>query len=107
MYQYTKRIRLVEDYFAAASIIDISNHARQSGLALETAWATQRWDYRVISTILGIIETDAFHMWQHFHPQGKDYSNADFTEEVTICSLLKNFPKHKLYINMTTNHLVH
>ena len=36
----------------------------------------------MILTILGIIETDAFHMWQHFHPQGKDDSHADFTEEV-------------------------
>ena len=30
----------MEDYFTAASIIDISNHCRQSGLALETAWNT-------------------------------------------------------------------
>ena len=57
VYQYTKRTKLVEDYFSAASIIDISNHCRQAGLALETAWSTQRWDHRVISTILGIIET--------------------------------------------------
>ena len=89
VYQYTKRTRLVHDYFAAASVIDISNHARQSGLALETAWVTQHWDHRVISTILGII---AFHMWQHFHPQGKDYSHADFTEEVAYRLLTSEEP---------------
>ncbi|KAL5475048.1 hypothetical protein EMCRGX_G027096 [Ephydatia muelleri] len=89
VYQYTKRTRLVYDYFAAASVIDISNHARQSGLALETAWVTQHWDHRVISTILGII---AFHMWQHFHPQGKDYSHADFTEEVAYRLLTSEEP---------------
>ena len=92
MYQYIKRARLVEDYFAAASIIDISNHARQSGLALETAWATHQWDHTVISTILGIIETDAFHMWHHFHPKGKDCSNADFTEEVAYHLLTSEKP---------------
>ena len=54
--------------------------------------ATQQWDHRVISTILGIIETDAFHMWQHFHPQGKDYSHADFTEEVAYHLLTSEEP---------------
>ena len=46
-------------------------------------------DHRVISTILGII---AFHMWQHFHPQGKDYSHADFTEEVAYRLLTSEEP---------------
>ena len=75
----------------------------------------------MISTILGII---AFHMWQHFHPQGKDYSHADFTAEVAYRLLTSEEPSasealhgfnfirapqsnHKLHINMTTSHLVH
>ena len=29
-------------------------------------------------TLLGIIETDAYHMWYAFHPQGKNWSHADF-----------------------------
>lgn len=77
----------MEDYFTAASIIVISNHCRQSGLALETAWNTQRWDHRV--TVPGIIETDAYHMWQYFHPNGKEYSHAQFTGEVTYHLLTK------------------
>ena len=36
-----KRREVVESYFDAASIIDINNHLRQGGLALETAWRTQ------------------------------------------------------------------
>ena len=87
-----RETRLVHDYFTAAYVIDISNHARQSELALETAWATQQWDHRVISTILGIIETDAFDMWQHIHLQGKDYSHADVTEEVAYRLLTSEEP---------------
>ena len=100
VYQYTKRTRLVHDYFAAASVIDINNHARQSGLTLETAWVTQHWDHRVISTILGII---AFHMWQHFHPQGKDYSHADFTEEVAYHLLTSEEPSASEALDSTIN----
>ena len=36
-----KRREVVESYFDAASIIDINNHLRQGGLALETACRTQ------------------------------------------------------------------
>lgn len=57
----------LKDYFSAASIIDISNHCRQAGFALETAWSTHQWDHQVISTILGTIEMDGYHMWHHFH----------------------------------------
>ena len=44
------------------------------------AWNTQRWDHRVLSTLLGIIETE-YHMWYVFHPQGKNRSHADLTED--------------------------
>ena len=81
-------VELVEDYFSAASVIDISNHCRQAGLALETAWSTQRWDHRVISTILRIIETDRYHMWHNFHPHSKEYAHAQFIEEVAYNYLI-------------------
>lgn len=54
------------------------------GLSLETAWKTQNWSSRVISTILGIIETDAYLMWKHFHPDGRNWDHASFTEELAM-----------------------
>ena len=78
----TQRPKLVEHYFDSAKIIYVHNHAMQSGLSLETSWGTQQWDHRVLFTLLGITETDAYHMWYNFHPNGKKWSHADFTEKI-------------------------
>ena len=80
--RYTKRPKVVEDYFDCAKVIDIANHMRQGGLALEQAWKTQKWEHRLFSTLLGMIETDAYCAWRHFHPDGANDEHADFTEEL-------------------------
>ena len=54
--------------FDAVSIIDINNHMRQGGLALETEWRIQSWASRVVATVLGIVETDAYLLYKKFHP---------------------------------------
>eukprot|EP00731_Ephydatia_muelleri_P037529 Em0497g2a len=77
--RYTKRPKVVEDYFDCAKVIDIANHMRQGGLALEQAWKTQKWEHRLFSTLLGMIETDAYCAWRHFHPDGANDEHADFT----------------------------
>ena len=87
-----KRNKVVETYFDAASIIDINNHMRQGGVALETAWQTQSWASRVISTILGIIETDAYLLYKKFHPGGSKISHSDFTESVAKGLLIRRIP---------------
>ena len=80
--RYTKRPKVVEDYFDCAKVIDIANHMRQGGLALEQAWKTQKWEHRLFSTLLGMIETDAYCAWRHFLPDGANDEHADFTEEL-------------------------
>ncbi|XP_045778132.1 uncharacterized protein LOC123876048 [Maniola jurtina] len=40
------RPKLVEQYFDGAGAIDIHNHIRQDGLALEKAWGTHKWKHR-------------------------------------------------------------
>ena len=87
-----KRKKVVETYFDAASIIDINNHMRQGGVALETAWQTQSWASRVISTILGIVETDAYLLYKKFHPGGSKISHSDFTESVAKGLLIRRIP---------------
>ena len=39
---------------------------------------TQKWEHRLFSTLLGMIETDAYYAWRHFHLDGAN----DFTEEL-------------------------
>ena len=56
---------------------------RQGGLALETAWRTQSWTNRVVATVLGIVETDAYLLYKKFHPGSSMLSHSDFTEAVT------------------------
>ena len=77
-----KRKKVVESYFDAASIIDINNHLRQGGLALETAWQTQSWACCVISKVLGMVETDAYLLFKWFHQGYTKMSHLDFTESV-------------------------
>ena len=90
MYNKTvKRKKVVETYFDAASKIDINNHMRQGGLTLETAWRTQSWASRVVATVLGIVETDAYLLYKTFHPESTKLSHADFTEAVAKGLLLQ------------------
>ena len=51
-----KRKKVVESYFDAASIIDINNHMRQGGLALETAWRTQSWQVVLWQQFLALLK---------------------------------------------------
>jgi hypothetical protein len=87
-FKFVKRRKCVEEYFQAASIIDINNHLRQGGLALERSWQTLHWEHRVIATILGIIECDAYLLWNHFHCPNDTWTHSDFTEELAL-QLLK------------------
>ena len=77
-----KRRKVIESYFDVAFIIDINNHLRQRGLALETAWQTR--SCRVISTVLGMVETDVYllFLFKRFHPGSVEMSHSDFTEAV-------------------------
>ena len=58
-----KRSKVVADYFGGAATIDIDNHYRQGGLALEGAWGTHNWSHRVAATVIGMCEVDAFLAW--------------------------------------------
>ena len=106
-----KRKKVVEFYFDAASIIDINNHMRQGGLALETAWRTQSWTNRVVATVLGIVETDAYLLYKKFHPGSSKLSHSNFTEAVAKALLMQistgTQPNHRKRIENENEHLLH
>lgn len=42
---------------------------------------------RIFSTLLGMIETDAFCAWKHFHVGAEKDEHVDFTESVALALL--------------------
>ncbi|KAG8246074.1 hypothetical protein J6590_093058 [Homalodisca vitripennis] len=88
---YTKEVarpKLV-DYFMGAPVIDIHNHIRQDGLALETVWQTQQWHHRMFACIFGIMETNAFLAYNLHRPALEKKSHSDFTKALAL-QLIKN-----------------
>jgi len=83
-----KRPRLVFEYFETAKVIDVHNHLRQAGLGMERGVLTKSWVMRVFTTILGIIETDAYLAWKLEHPNGF-MSHSQFTRQL-VFALLEN-----------------
>eukprot|EP00121_Abeoforma_whisleri_P005887 Awhi_evm1s5339 len=77
-----KRPLLVHDYFEAAGKIDVHDHLRQGGLQLENFYRTQRWYHRCFSTLLGMIETNAFLGYKLENPKGEYESHTDFTNQL-------------------------
>ncbi len=78
-YKEVPRPRLAESYFSSAQKVDVHNHLRQGSLSLEASWSTQQWEHRVISTLLGIIEVDAFLIYKE---SGNTLSHRVFTEKL-------------------------
>ena len=77
-YKEVKRQQLVQMYFDGAPAIDIHNHYRQGGIALEQAWGTQMWWHRAFATMLGIIETNAFLAFRRFKPGADATTHRQF-----------------------------
>ena len=56
-----KRTKLVKTYFKYAGAIDRHNRVRMDGVRMERTLEFKRWWCRVVSSVLGIIATDAFY----------------------------------------------
>lgn len=57
---HLSRPELVQHYHDFCSAVDIHNHLRQGGLQLERVLHTHTWWVRSFSTLLGMIEVDAY-----------------------------------------------
>jgi hypothetical protein len=69
---------IIQQYFDGAQVIDVHNHLRQSGLNLETALNTQRWDIRFFCTLVGIVEVDSYRAYCSFCPGKGNVTHRDF-----------------------------
>ena len=61
------RPQVVTDYFKGSNVIDIHNQLRQSMLGLE-AWETKNAWFRIDTTLIGMVVTDAFLGLKHGLP---------------------------------------
>ena len=60
-FREVKRTELVSTYFTYAGAIDRHNRVRMDGVRMERTLEFKSWHNRVISSVLGIIATDAFY----------------------------------------------
>jgi hypothetical protein len=83
-YKEVPRNAITAEYFDGAQAIDVHNHLRQSGLALEEH-TRKTWDGRFFQTFLGMIEVDAYLAFRHFNPGNKVVSHRTFLKAVIAC----------------------
>eukprot|EP00960_Hanusia_phi_P063826 765588-Hanusia_phi.AAC.2 len=77
------RTKMIKSYFTSASIIDVHNHLRQDSLGLENAIGTQNWRFRMMCTILGFIEVDAFKIYAECNRLKRAPIHRQFTETLS------------------------
>jgi len=63
------RFTLISEYFQYSNTVDIHNQYRQKLLALEKAWVTTDGWFRIFTTIVGTVVTDAFLAYKTFTAQ--------------------------------------
>ena len=59
------RTKIVETYFTYAGAIDRHNRVRMDGIRMERVLEFKVWSRRVVSSILGIIATDAYYAYKY------------------------------------------
>lgn len=100
-YKEVKRPKIVEDYYDGSPAVDIHNHMRQGGLALEESWGTHRWQHRMYACIFGIIECNAYLAFKYFNGDKEDLTHQNFTEALAL-QLLNYNHSHTLPENQST-----
>ena len=85
------RTQMIKSYFEAACAIDVHNHLRQDGLALECTVRTHDWWFRCLCTIIGMIEVDAFKAYSYFNEHKCTPKYQEFVEKLAIPLLTKKY----------------
>ena len=83
--------QLVRNYFHAACACDVNNHYRQGSLAMEESWGTHTWWHRVLATVLGTIEADAYLAYVAISSDKELLSHRAFVEVVSEALIFNDF----------------
>ena len=87
------RPKLVAMYHDGAPSIDVHNHLRQDGLALEQVWRTDTWHHRVYASVFGIMETNAYLAFSHFCCGLDKITHSAFTTRLAEQLIRYNAPQ--------------
>ena len=85
-FKYVDRPQMIEEYHAGAPALDVHNHLRQDGLALEKVWGTHKWYHRIYASLFGIIETNAYLVFNYFRSQKQEVSHIRSSRASLRCS---------------------
>ena len=83
-FKYVDRAQMIEEYHAGAPALDVHNHLRQDGLALEKVWGTHKWYHRIYASLFGIIETNAYLAFNYFRSQQQEVSHTEFKRKLAM-----------------------
>jgi hypothetical protein len=81
------RCKTVELYFANSTVIDDINALRQGHLQLENHWPTRDGWFRIYTTIIGMVITDAFQISQRTKAGPKGASIKSFANHLAGTAL--------------------
>ena len=84
IFKETQTTAIPHEYFSFAQKVDVHNHRRQGILAMERTIQTQKWEFRLICTLLGIIMVDAYMMFCHENDSDEQTSFESFVNEVAM-----------------------
>jgi hypothetical protein len=84
------RSELVKTYFTYAGAIDRHNRVRMDGIRMERTLEFKEWHRRVITSLLGLIATDAFYALRL--EQGDDLELEDFMENLAKSMIFNHLP---------------
>ena len=82
---------VVANYFRVACASDVNNHYRQGSLAMEETWGTKTWWHRIMATVLGTIEVDAYLAYLCLDPHEKKLSHREFVEDIAHSLIFNRF----------------
>eukprot|EP00960_Hanusia_phi_P076747 768604-Hanusia_phi.AAC.4 len=83
------RTEMVKSYFRTTALSDAQEQLREDLEGLEHSIGIRDWRFRMLCTILGLIEADAFKLYSACNPSTKDVVHQLFTEHLAT-QLLKN-----------------
>lgn len=105
-YKEVKRPKIAEEYHDGSPAVDIHNHLRQGGLALEEVWGTQNWQHRMFACIFGIIECNAYLAFKYFNLGKENLTHQCFTEALAMQLLTYDLNRSETQANPTAETVV-
>lgn len=84
--RFVARPQVISDYFGVSNNIDTHNHLRQFELALEKKWVTTDPYFRIVTTVFGFNNTDAYLLSDYHGLLGSHHKRPSIVEFTSALS---------------------